>query len=266
MYSEDRRSGRTHYRISGHGEPVVLIHGVGLDLNMWEAQVAILANRFQVIRYDMLGHGSSATPIPATQLGDFVDQLAELVDALEFARIILIGFSMGGLIAHRFACLYPGKVKRLVLMNTVFRRTPEQRRAVQQRVRQVAADGAAATADLAIQRWFSTGFRERNAKEVETIRQRLITNDPQGYLAAYRIFGDAGDEVPEQLKAITCPTLVLTGEDDVGSTPEMAEQLAACLPDAKVVVLPGLRHMAPIEGAKEVNAALLDFLESEGGH
>ena len=224
MRAEDYRSGRTHYRISGYGKPVVLIHGVGLDLNMWEVQATALANRFQVIRYDMLGHGSSATPAPVTRLGDFVDQLAELVDALELGRVILVGFSMGGLIAQRFASLYPGKLGRLVLMNTVFRRSPEQRRAVQERVQQVAADGPAATADLAIQRWFSTGFRQRNAEEVETIRQRLITNDPQGYLAAYRIFGDAGDEAPEQLRAIRCPTLVLTGEHDVGSTPEMAQE------------------------------------------
>ncbi len=94
----------------------------------------------------------------------------------------------------------------------------------------------------------------------------MITNDPQGYLGAYRIFGDAGDEAPEQLKTITCPTLVLTGEHDVGSTPEMAQQLAACLPDAKVIVFPGLRHMAPIEGAQQVNAELLGFLGSEGRH
>ncbi|MFQ5760809.1 MAG: alpha/beta fold hydrolase, partial [Acidiferrobacterales bacterium] len=256
MCTEACGSGLTHYRISGHGKPVVLIHGVGLDLNMWEAQVAALADRFQVIRYDMLGHGSSATPIPATELGDFVDQLAELLDALGLDRVVLVGFSMGGLVARRFACLYPGRLERLVLMNTVFRRNPEQRRAVEERVQQVAADGPVATADVAIRRWFSTEFRERNVEDVETIRQRLITNDPQGYLAAYRIFGNAGDEAPEQLKAIRCPTLVLTGEYDVGSTPEMAEQLVACLPYAKVVVFPGLRHMAPIEGAQQVNAEL----------
>ncbi len=266
MYAEDCRSGRTHYRISGHGKPVVLIHGVGLDLDMWEAQAVVLANRYQVIRYDMLGHGSSTVPTPATQLGDFVDQLSELLDALGLDRVVLVGFSMGGVVARRFACLYPGRLERLVLMNTVFRRNPEQRRAVQERAQQVAADGPAATADVAIQRWFSTEFGERNVEEVETICQRLITNDPQGYLAAYRIFGNAGDEAPEQLKAIRCPTLVLTGEHDGGSTPEMAEQLAACLPDARVVVFPGLRHMAPMEGAQQVNAALLDFLGSEGRH
>lgn len=230
---------------------------------MWDAQAVALANRFQVIRYDMLGHGASVTPTLATRLDDFVDQLAELVDALELGRVTLIGFSMGGLVARHFACVYPGKLERLVLMNTVFRRSPEQRLAVQERVQQVAADGPAATADLAIQRWFSTEFRERNAVAVETVRQRLIANDPQGYLAAYRIFGSATDETPEQLKAIRCPTLVLTGEHDVGATPEMAKELAACLPDAKAVVFPGLRHMAPFEGAQQVNAELLGFLQSE---
>lgn len=266
MYTKDRKSGRTHYRISGHGKPVVLIHGVGLDLNMWEAQADVLANRYQIVRYDMLGHGASTTPTPATQLGDFVDQLYELLDALGLNRVALVGFSMGGLIAQRFACLYPGRVERLVLMNTVFYRSLEQRRAVQERVQQVAADGPAATADVAIQRWFSTEFRERNAEDVETIRQRLITNDPQGYLAAYRIFGNAGDETTEQLKAVTCPTLVLTGEHDVGSTPEMAQQLATCLPDAKAIVFPGLRHMMAVEGAQQVNAELVGFLGSEGCH
>lgn len=265
MYAESSRSGRTHYRINGHGTPVVLIHGVGLDLGMWEAQAAVLASRYQVIRYDMLGHGASTAPTPATQLDDFADQLTDLLDELELDQVVLIGFSMGGLVAQRFACLYPCKVERLVLMSMVFRRSSEQRRAIQERVQQVAANGPTATVDPTIRRWFSAEFRQGNTEIIEAIRHRLMTNDPQGYLAAYRIFSHAGDESSKRLAAITCPTLVMTGEHDVGSTPKMSTELAAYLPDARVVILPGLRHMAMVEGARQVNAELLDFLEKIGG-
>ncbi|MGH6959278.1 MAG: alpha/beta fold hydrolase, partial [Dongiaceae bacterium] len=115
----------THYRRSGSGSPVVLVHGVGADLEMWEPVAERLAPLHDVVRYDMLGHGASAKPPGPYRLDDFVDQLRRLADGLGFERFVLAGFSMGGLVAQGFALAAPARVERLVLVNTVFDRSPQ---------------------------------------------------------------------------------------------------------------------------------------------
>ena len=127
----------THYRRSGSGAPIILIHGVGADLEMWEPVAERLAPLHDVVRYDMLGHGASAKPPGPYRLDDFVDQLRRLVDGLGFERFVLAGFSMGGLVAQGFALAAPARVERLVLLNTVFDRSAQERAAVEARVREV---------------------------------------------------------------------------------------------------------------------------------
>jgi pimeloyl-ACP methyl ester carboxylesterase len=88
----------------------------------------------------------------------------------------------------------------------------------------------------------------------------MLANDLPAYLASYRLFATADADLPPMVQAIRCPTLVLTGAEDVGSTAAMAEALAARLADGRLAILPGLRHMAPVEAPKEVGGALLAFL------
>jgi len=254
----DHVHGGTWFRCDGQGDAVVLIHGVGLDHDMWEHQVAGLKTQFQVITYDMLGHGQSAHPPDERFLGDFVRQLHQLLMNLELKNVAIVGFSMGGLVAREFAAQYPEMTTKLVLMNTVFRRSPEQQAAVMARY-EVSKSGLLEDGiDAAIRRWFSEDFARANADVVEQVRSRLRKNDPKGYLNAYRVFATAVD--PDGSLPIACPTLAMTGELDSGSTPEMAYALADAIKLGNAKILPGLRHMAPVEGADLVNQVLSEFL------
>lgn len=243
----------------GAGPPLVLIHGVGLDMAMWDAQAKALAGRHRVIRYDMLGHGASADPPGERKLADFVEQLRVLLDHLEVTAAAVVGFSMGGLVARAFALGHPERVRRLVVMSAVFERSPEQQAAVLARVAQAEEGGPAANLDAALERWFSPDFRAADPEAVERVRKTVLANDPEGYLKAYRVFATADGAASEDLAAIGCPTLVVTGVEDLGSTPAMAEAMAARIPGATCRVLPG-RHMIPVERAEEVNEGLRDFL------
>ena len=256
----DHVHGGTWFRCDGQGDAVVLIHGVGLDHNMWERQVERLKTQFQVITYDMLGHGQSAHPPDERFLGDFVRQLHHLLVNLELRNVAIVGFSMGGLVAREFAIQYPEMTTKLVLMNTVFRRSPEQRAAVMARYEVSKSGQLEDGIDAAIRRWFSEDFARINADVVDQVRARLRTNDPQGYLKAYKVFATAVD--PDGTLSIACPTLAMTGELDSGSTPEMACALAEVIKQGNAKILPGLRHMAPIEGAGLVNQTLMEFLET----
>ncbi|RED44814.1 alpha/beta fold hydrolase [Aestuariispira insulae] len=250
----------THFRMEGQGPAVILIHGVGLDLTMWAAQVAALKDRYTVIRYDMIGHGLSAKPPGARRLKDYVIQLENLVRYLELDQVALVGFSMGGLVARGYAERHPARMARLVIMNSVYQRSDDQQAAVMVRYRQAEDEGPQKLIEAALDRWFSPAYAKANPDVLAAVRARLESNDRQGFLAAYRLFAKADQADAGRISAINCPTLVCTGASDGGSSPEMASRMAAAIPGARCHIWPGLRHMAPVEGAKEVSETLLDFL------
>lgn len=244
----------------GEGEPIVLIHGVGLSHSMWFAQASVLSKQFRVIRYDLLGHGQSKLLDKGVGINDFVQQLHNLLDYLDITAANVVGFSLGALIARQFAISDPSRLQSLVIMNSVYKRSTDQKLGVYGRALQVAMNGIGETAEAATQRWFSERFRVEQTELVETIRDQLLHNDHNSYLRSYSIFAMSDELSTGSLTELSCPVLIITGELDVGSTPEMTQALAQDIPNAKAVVVPGQRHMMPVEGADETNQHLLDFL------
>jgi pimeloyl-ACP methyl ester carboxylesterase len=237
----------THYRRSGSGSPVVLIHGVGADLEMWEPVAERLAPLHDVVRYDMLGHGASAKPPGPYRLDDFVDQLRRLVDGLGCERFVLAGFSMGGLVAQGFALAAPARVERLVLVNTVFDRSAQERAAVEARVREVLNGGHEAGIAAALERWFTSAFRATRPEVVGGIRRRMESNDLAAYAAAYGLFATADRELAARIGSIEIPAVVVTGAEDQRSTAAMAMAMAERLPRGRCHIIRGQRHMTPLE-------------------
>ncbi|AKS05176.1 MULTISPECIES: alpha/beta fold hydrolase [Pseudomonas] len=258
----ERTPAGTSYLATGQGQPVVLIHGVGLNKEMWGGQVVGLATHYRVITYDMLGHGASPRPAAGTPLLGYADQLLELLDHLQLPQATVIGFSMGGLVARAFALHYPDRLKSLVVLNSVFNRSPEQRAGVIERTAQAAEHGPDANAEAALSRWFSREYQAANPAQIAALRQTLAGNDPQGYLTTYELFATQDMYRADDLKGLRAPTLVATGELDPGSTPEMARQLADRIPGATVAVLAEQRHMMPVESPRLVNQLLLGFLDT----
>ncbi len=104
-------------------QTVVLIHGLSGACALWDPVSDVLRRRFQVIRYDLRGHGESGSPEGPWTLDDFVADLLELLKHYEVSRIHLAGFSTGGLIAQRFAIDHPNELKRLAIVSAVAGRT-----------------------------------------------------------------------------------------------------------------------------------------------
>ena len=250
----------TAYDVTGSGPPLILIHGVGLDRIMWEPLAQRLAHQHTIVRYDLSGHGDSSSGKRGISLEGFVDQLKNLLDHLMLDRVALAGFSLGALIARQFALTRPDKLTRLVLISSVFQRSPAQIAAVQSRLAQAAEAGPESIIDAAIHRWFTPAFIDREPAVVDRVRDRLQRNNPKNFLSAYRIFARPTHPRLYDLQRVTCPTLVTTGALDTGSTPDMTRALAAALGNGRAVILPNLAHMAPVEGANAVAELLLDFM------
>jgi pimeloyl-ACP methyl ester carboxylesterase len=223
---------------------------------MWRPVIAALPHR-RTITYDMVGHGAAVKPPGPYSLSMFVDQLSGIVDAIG-GQVDLVGFSMGAMVAEGFAMSAAGiAVRRMVLLNGVHLRSSDERQAIIDRVAEVRTGGFAATVETALDRWLTPEFRREHPTDVAELRQRLLDNDVRAYADAYEVFATADAEVSSRIAAISVQTLVATGSDDQRSTPAMATALAQSLPNGRSLVLPGLRHLAPIE-APDVVAALVD--------
>lgn len=263
----ERTPAGTSYLATGEGHPVVLIHGVGLNKEMWGGQVVGLMPHYRVIAYDMLGHGASPRPAADTGLLGYAEQLHELLEHLGLPQASVIGFSMGGLVARAFALHFPQQLSGMVVLNSVFDRSAEQRAGVIARTAQAAEHGPDANAAEALSRWFSREYQAANPAQIAAIRTILAENDPQGYLTTYTLFATQDMYRADDLGNITAPTLIATGELDPGSTPEMARQLASRIPGAEVAILAEQRHMMPVESPRLVNQVLLEFLrKAEAQH
>jgi len=258
-------TGATVHETHGDGPPVILIHGLGLNRHMWQWQVPALSDQFKIITYDLLGHGDSDKPSGAYEMSQMVEQIEQLMSELEIDNAAMVGFSLGGLIVRAFALAHPGKITAMVILSSAHARSVEQRDSILQRMSQVAAGGPEATVDESLHRWFTEEFSKHHPERLATVKGWVLANDPKVYAEVYRLLaeGDVGLEL--SIADIRCPVLIATGEEDHGNSVAMAEDMAALMPNAKVAVLSGLRHMALAEDPNAVNALLLSFLREQPG-
>jgi pimeloyl-ACP methyl ester carboxylesterase len=229
---------------------------------MWQAQVYYFARSHSVVSYDLLGHGESAKIEGSCDLERFTRQLEELLATLGLRKFALIGFSFGGMIAQSFAIHRSASIDKLILMSSVYARSPAERAAVESRLVQAREIGPQAIYPAALERWFSPAFLAGQPEQAQELHHRMLDNDDASFLAAYTIFASADKQLERQLGHIACPTLIMTGENDGGSTPAMAWKMAKEIPDARVTIIPGGRHMMPMELAQEVNREIDRFLRA----
>jgi pimeloyl-ACP methyl ester carboxylesterase len=183
-------------------------------------------------------------------------QLDDVADALALRELALVGFSFGGMIAKAYAA-QSNRVSRLAIMSAVHQRSEAEQAGVDGRLVAARRDGPHAIVEAALTRWFSEAFAAANPDAIMSVKQRLLGNDPASFLAAYAAFarGDAND-----LSRIRCPALVMTGELDAGSTPQMARWMADAIAGAELCIVPGARHMMPVEHEAEIANILRRFL------
>lgn len=243
------------------GIPVVLIHGLGLNRHVWQWMIPALADRYQMLAYDLYGHGDSANPPSKPSLKLFSQQLAGLMDHCGMAEAVIVGFSLGGMICRRFAQDHPKRTLALGILNSPHKRTPQAQAAIVRRVEQAAQDGPAATVEAALERWFTDAYRAANPQMMDLVRSWVLANDPAIYPLNYKVLADGIDEITSSANRLQIPALVLTGDEDFGNGPDMTHAIADGIAGGEALILPGLRHMALAEAPEAVNTPLRAFLD-----
>jgi 3-oxoadipate enol-lactonase len=242
------------------GAPALLfINPLSAALEVWDDQIGVFNQRFECVRYDARGHGKSTA---GTRTELTIEQLARdalaVLDACGIARAHVCGISLGGMTAMYLARHWPDRVLKLVLCNTSAHMPPKD--GWNARIETASKEGLAKLTEGTLERWFTPQYRAAHPEKVDTVRQMLLSTDPQGYAACATAIRDMDQR--EEIAGITARTLVIAGARDPSTPPEHAQFIASKIAGSKLVTL-DCAHLSNVECADEFNATLLEFLTAE---
>ena len=242
--------------------PVVFIHGVGLNKEIWIPQINFFKN-YTTLTFDLLGHGE--TPLKKSDLSikDFSDQLFNLINELNFNKIHLVGFSLGALIARHFASEHNERLMSLILHGSIYKRTEEQKRVIKNRLENARINKPSTKTD-ALSRWLSKDFIKKNQNAYKKIYSMLEKNNHDNFLKSYGLFANYIDD-DDMIKKIKTKTLVTTGENDPGSTPEMSKNLSKSIKGSEFIEIKSGKHLCSVECADDVNITFRKFIDKNNG-
>jgi len=236
--------------------PIVFVHGAGLTYEIWQPQLDFFKD-YSNLSYDILGHGKSSLKKQNISFDDFSDQLIELINELKIEKIHLVGFSIGSLIARNFATRYGDRLRSLVLLGSIYKRSEQQQKIVNERFNQ--AKKELKLSRQALKRWFTDKYLENNPDTYEKISSILSGNNMTNFLKVYELFVRHKND--EDFEKIQTKTLVMTGEHDIGSTIEMSQQLNNVIKHSELKIIKEGKHLCGIECADEVNLTIKNFIE-----
>lgn len=246
-----------YHECLGAGFPLLLIHGLGSSGDDWAFQRDEFARHHHLILPDLRGSGRSAKPAGPYAIAQFATDLWALVDALGFAQIDVLGFSLGGAVAQEMALMRPARVRRLVLCNALANyRTDTWHKWIEAhlQIALVHTLGLRRTAQLIARRLFP--LPEQAPK-----RQRVIdvvgANPKPAYLASMHAL--IGWSAIERLSALQAATLIIAAEHDYTPLADKRAELRH-FPQVEFVVIRGSHHGTPFDAIEQFNACVLEFL------
>jgi len=240
--------------------PIVLIHGFPFNSDMWRPQIDILKSTFRVITYDVRGHGRSEVGDGQYTLEMFVDDLIALLDYLLLEKVVLCGLSMGGYIALRTVERNPERCRALILCDTTSNADSDEaklRRAAS--IKATKKNGVKLYAEEFPKALLSTQTFLKRSDLVDTVRSMIQTNSAIGICGALLAMA-ARTETTLSLPEISVPTLILVGQEDKTTPPELSEKMHQLVPNSEVRIVSNAAHLSNLENPEEFNTHLLDFL------
>jgi 3-oxoadipate enol-lactonase len=243
------------------GPVVVLLHGFPLDRRMWRFQIgALTGNGYRLILPDLVGHGQT-DPVEITAVDTMADDVAALLERLHIPKAIVAGFSMGGYVALALAERHPQRLAGLILLDTRAGADSAEAKAKRNTtLQEVEERGTRVVAAAMAPKMFTEATRTRQRLLAEEVRDMMLKQSKLGVMAAIAALRDRPDRTPA-LRQIQVPTLILVGDHDAVTPPSEAQAMAAAVPGAKLVTIPGAAHLAPMEQPEAVTTALLDWLD-----
>ena len=249
-----------HYDSGGTSDrlPLVFSNSLGTDFRIWDAVAARLAGRYRLIRYDKRGHGLSEAPRPPYAMADHVADLLALLDHLGIARSVIVGLSVGGVIAQGLAALHPERVAALVLSDTAHKIGTEA--SWNERIDAVTKDGIASIADTIMQRWFTSAYRQPDNPDFVGYTAMLTRTPVDGYAGTCAALRDA--DLTESTRALKMPALCIVGDQDGATPPDLVRSMANLIRNSEFRIIPDAGHLPCIEQPDAVAGLIGTFLRN----
>lgn len=238
---------------------LVFANSLGTDLRVWDPLLPHLPAGGRWLRHDQRGHGLSDCPRGPWSIEALADDLEALLEEREVEQAVLVGLSVGGMVAQVLAVRRPERVRALVLCDTAHRIGNHQM--WQQRIEALEAGGLGSLSEAILERWFAPPFHAERPGELAIWRNMLTRTPLEGYIATCEAIRDA--DLTEQARRLRMPVLCLVGARDGATPPALVRELASLLPDARFAEIPEAGHLPPVEAPALVGRLIADFLKEQ---
>ena len=246
-----------HFKDDGpiNAPPVVFANSLGTDLRIWDDVVLELGTGLRILRYDLRGHGLSDAPAAPYALDDHVSDLAALMDDRGIKGALVVGLSVGGMIAMALANRRADLTRALVLSDTAHK--IGSREMWDARIASIRESGIAFIAEAVLERWFAVEFRARRPADLAGYRNMLTRSPVEGYVGTCATVRDA--DLTEIAGKLAVPALCLAGAEDGATPPDLVQSLATLLPNGRFDVIPRAGHLPCVEQPELMARHILTF-------
>jgi 3-oxoadipate enol-lactonase len=240
------------------GLPLVLIHALGTDLTLWDDLIPLLPPGLRLLRMDLRGHGRSDVPAPPYTMGALIRDVERLMDHFALKDAVVLGVSLGGLIAQGLAIKRLDLVRAIILSNTAARiGTPDL---WARRIAEVQTTGLGPYAPGAMERMFGRHWRE--APAMPRIRQTLLDTDPDGWVGCAAAI--AGTDFYTPTASLTLPTLAIAGALDGTTPPDLVRETADLIRGGRFALMRKSGHLPMVDAPDAFTALVAEFLDAIG--
>jgi 3-oxoadipate enol-lactonase len=238
-------------------EPVVVfLNSLGTDFRIWLPLIDELTEGWSILLYDKRGHGLSDIGKAPYSIGDHADDLIGLLDELEIEKAVFCGLSVGGLIVQSIYQKRPELVDKIVLCDTAHKIGTAD--SWNGRIATIEKDGIDSIADSVLERWFTQDFRDNRKTDLAGYRNMLARQPKAGYNGTCAALRDA--DFTDLVKTITVPTLLIVGDQDGSTPPDLVRSTADLIPDSEFEIIKGAGHIPCVEQPERLAALLTRFI------
>ena len=249
---------RVHYKWIDNKKTrtFLFINSLGTDFRIWSDTVDKLRQHGNILLFDKRGHGLSDTGTHRTTLNDYMDDALALMDHLSIQKAVVVGLSIGGMIAQVMVGLHPERIDRLVLCDTLPKIADPA--FWNGRIEQIETKGLASLTEGIMTRWFSESFRNKFPERILFYRKMMEMCTSQGYINACMAIRDA--DLTLTTKKIKSKTLCLVGSEDLSTTPAQVKELSSFIEKSAFVQVEGSAHLPCVDNPGAVSSFIIDFV------
>ena len=238
---------------------VVFSNSLGTDFRLWDPMLPHLPDGLRLIRYDKRGHGLSTCPDGPYTIEDHRRDLEALLDGLKVKDAVIVGLSVGGMIAQALGAARPDLVKGLVLCDTGHKiGTPEMWEA---RIEAIREGGIASLSETILERWFGARFHQQQQDALSLWRAMLTRTPAEGYIATCQAIQKA--DLTEGTSRLSMPAVCMVGSEDASTPPELMRSTAELI-GADCIEIDGAGHLPCVEAPETVAGIISTFLRENG--